>query len=209
MKAAVSGLGAGGAGRQGEGPRPGGGQEGGSGGRGGAGLRPEAPKEGGEGAASRPLPHPGAVVGGCSCTVVLNSSRSTSSTSWPRQPPGCVTTDTPTTLPATSTCRVSWSERCDSTREHWGGEECQGRGARAAVQASPTQGPLSLLPHHGLPEASLKALIDPCSPGAQAQVHPPPRLSPPAQETLEGKASHGSSLCINPGAQMVEATKGG
>lgn len=63
-------------------------------------------------------PHPGAVTGGCSCTEVLNSSRSTSSTSWPRQPPGCVTTDTPTTLPATSTCRVSWSERCDSTREH-------------------------------------------------------------------------------------------
>lgn len=62
-----------------------------------------------------PLPappaHPGAVTGGCNCTEVLNSSRSTSSTSWPRQPPGYVTTDTPTTLPATSTCRVSWSER--------------------------------------------------------------------------------------------------
>lgn len=58
-----------------------------------------------------PPPHPGAVTGGCSCTEVLNSSRSTSSTSWPRQPPGYVTTDTPTTLPATSTCRVSWSER--------------------------------------------------------------------------------------------------
>lgn len=87
-------------------------------------------------------PHPGAVAGGCSCTEVLNSSRSTSSTSCPLQPPGCVTTDTPTTLPATSTCRVSWSERCDSTREHWGGGQgdqgCHPDLAHAKTPKSPT-----------------------------------------------------------------------
>lgn len=89
-------------------PRAPGSPEGWREGRGGRLARPQ-------GAWLCPLPaapaHPGAVTGGCSCTEVLNSSRSTSSTSWPRQPPGYVTTDTPTTLPATSTCRVSWSER--------------------------------------------------------------------------------------------------
>jgi hypothetical protein len=83
--------------------------------------------------AADPSPHPGAVLGGRSCTDVLNSSRSTSSTSWPRQPPGCVTTDTPTTLPTTSTCRVSWSERCDSTREHCGGRGAKVRGGERAA----------------------------------------------------------------------------